>query len=150
MKELTYILYSFFFVFVFPLFFFCFVILYYHYLYHHIDTIVIACICVCVFCLLNNLFLCVYHHHWFSLRFFFSLSHMFICDAELLFKKNTFVFLIIIFSSIIISDIFDVAFFCLFFAFALFIFLLSSNKDLKRYLLLLFIVYRFLDDDFIH
>ncbi len=110
----TYILYSFF-RFLSSLYSsFCFVVLYYYYLYHYIDTIVIACVCVCVFCLLNNLFLSLSSLLVSIGCSFFSLSlfHMFICGAELLFKKKTFVFLIIIFSSIIISDIFDVAFFC--------------------------------------
>jgi hypothetical protein len=130
---------------------FCFVVLYYHYLYHYIDTIVIACVCVCVLCLLNNLFFLSLSSSLVSVGRFFSvsLSLYFTClyvMPSYYLKKTTFVFLITIFSSIIISDIFDVAVFLFFTSF----FLLSSNKDLERYLLLLFVVYRFLDDDHIH
>jgi len=131
---------------------FCFVVLYYHYLYHYIDTIVIACMCVCVFCLLNNLFFVSISSSlvFVGCFFFFSLSLSFTClyvRQSYYLKKNTFVFLIIIFSSIIISDIFDVAFFFVLYFLVFLFFLLSSNKDLERYLLLLFVAYRFLDDD---
>jgi len=99
----------------------CFVVLYYYYLYHYIDTIVIAWVCVCVCCLLNNLFsvsiIIIIGFRWsFFFSFFLYFTCLYVMQSYYL-KKNTFVFLITIFSSIIISDIFDVAVF-LFFTFA--------------------------------